>query len=307
MIIIKPSEMKNIMTPNPKTHDALFKWLISAFTEEFFAHYFPEIRIGKPRFIDKEFISRYEALKESLKGDLFLAMEVEISGEMQEIVIQIEHQSERENAGERAYEYSCYAWLLKRRPVWSIVIYTDDAHWRKRVAESFWYAFDRKHGKQFFHFDVIKVRDEKSEDLIRSHSLMCKLLALKADDRDADPEKLVHEIYRAAEAMGEKLDRDHMLLIGQWVSVYKKIPDERLEEIKKEVKTAMIATTISEHIFNEGKAEGKAEGKLEGKAEGKLEGKLEMLENLYLFGIISKEQYEKMTVPLREQLRSVTQ
>ena len=291
------------MNPNPKTHDALFKWLISAFTDDFFAHYFPEIRIGNPRFIDKEFISRYEALKESLKGDLFLAMEVEIEGHPKEIVIQIEHQSGREDAGERAYEYSCYAWLLRRRPVWSIVIYTDDADWRKRVPDSFWYAFDRKNGKQFFRFDVIKVRDEKSGDLIQKHSLMCKLLALKADDRDADPEKLVCEIYRAAEAMGEKLGRDHMLLIGQWVSAYKKIPDERLEEIKKEVKTAMIATTISEHIFNEGKAA----GEIKGKAEGKLEGKLEMLENLYIFGIISKEQYEKMMIPLREELRTVTQ
>ncbi len=57
---------------NPKTHDSLFKWLITAFTEEFFAHYFPQIRIGTYRFEDKEFLSRYEALKESLEGDLFL-------------------------------------------------------------------------------------------------------------------------------------------------------------------------------------------------------------------------------------------
>ncbi len=51
---------------NPKSHDALVKWLITSFTEEFFAHYFPDITIGKYSFIDKEFISRYEALKESL-------------------------------------------------------------------------------------------------------------------------------------------------------------------------------------------------------------------------------------------------
>lgn len=41
---------------NPKTHDALFKWLITAFTHDFFAHYFPGIRIGCYTFIDKEFI-----------------------------------------------------------------------------------------------------------------------------------------------------------------------------------------------------------------------------------------------------------
>jgi len=30
------------MEKNPKIHDALFKWLITSFTEEFFAHYFPD-------------------------------------------------------------------------------------------------------------------------------------------------------------------------------------------------------------------------------------------------------------------------
>ncbi len=59
---------------NPKSHDSLFKWLITAFTREFFKHYFPDITIGEYSFIDKEFISKYETLKESLKGDLFLAM-----------------------------------------------------------------------------------------------------------------------------------------------------------------------------------------------------------------------------------------
>ncbi len=39
----------NHLLHNPKHHDALFKWLISAFTEEFFAHYFPSVKIGKYR------------------------------------------------------------------------------------------------------------------------------------------------------------------------------------------------------------------------------------------------------------------
>ncbi len=29
--------------PNPKIHDSLLKWLIAAFTVEFFAYYFPNI------------------------------------------------------------------------------------------------------------------------------------------------------------------------------------------------------------------------------------------------------------------------
>jgi len=95
------------MEKNPKTHDSLFKWLIASFTEEFFAHYFPDISIGKYSFIDKEFISRYEALRESLEGDLFLVMEAEIDGELREIVIQIEHQSKRKDVARRVYRYSC--------------------------------------------------------------------------------------------------------------------------------------------------------------------------------------------------------
>ncbi|MDM8563389.1 hypothetical protein QUF54_08560, partial [Candidatus Marithioploca araucensis] len=86
---------------------------------------------------------------------------------------------------------SCYAWLLKKKPVWSIVIYTDDAVWRKQVTDRFWYAFDSQNGKQYHHFDVIKVKAEKSGDLIKKHSLMCKLLTLKADDRKSNPDELV--------------------------------------------------------------------------------------------------------------------
>ena len=254
---------------NPKTHDALFKWLIASFTEEFFQHYFPQIPIGQYRFIDKEFISRYEALKESLEDDLFLIMEVEIDGDIHEVVIQIEHVSRKADVSERMYEYLCYAWLLKRRPVWSIVIYTDDAVWRKPVSDTFWFGFSSRMAKQVCHIDVIKVKSEKSADLAQKHSLMCKLLALKADDRETDRGKLVAGIYHMAEQMGDALDNDKKLLIEQWVNAYNNLPPESLEKIKKEVKMSFVATTISEHIRNEGKIE------------GNVEGQIQLLENLF--------------------------
>lgn len=128
-------------------------------------------------------------------------------------MIQIEHQGKRVDVSRRVYEYACYAWLLRKQPVWSMVVYTDDAIWRKPVSTQFWYAFDSRHGKQWHHFDVIKINAEKSQDLMRQHSLLCKMLALKADDRDADPEELVREIYRAAAEMKEKLIEDRVLLL----------------------------------------------------------------------------------------------
>ena len=208
---------------NPKTHDSLFKWLITSFTHEFFEHYFPQIRVGKYLFIDKEFIRKYEALKESLKDDLFIIMEVEIDNEIHEVVIQIEHKSSREDVSQRIYEYLCYAWLLKKKPVWSIAIYTDDAVWRKPMKDQFWYAFSSKMKQQFCHFDVIKVKEEKSADLIKKQSLMCKLLSLKADDKDVDREQLVYEIYKVAAEMGDQMNNDKKLLLEQWVSAYNKL------------------------------------------------------------------------------------
>ncbi len=286
---------------NPKSHDALFKWLIASFTDEFFAHYFPGIRIGRYSFIDKEFISRYEALKESLKGDLFLTMEVEADGELRELAIQIEHQSGKEDVSERMFEYLCYVWLLKKKPVWSMVIYTDEASWKKKVSDKFCYAFDPEHRQQFFHFSVIRVRDEKSSDLILKHSLLCKLLALKADDDGTDPESLMYGIYRAVAQMKDELSNDRLLLVNQWTDFYGKTSDETLGKIRKETGMEIIETTISEHIRNQGKIEGEIEGEIRGEIRG-ITDQIATLESLHKQGILSKKKMEKMVIPLRQKL-----
>jgi hypothetical protein len=53
-------------------HDQLFKWMISIYIREFFAHYFPKVKIGKCESLEKEFVEKYEGLKDSIEGDLFL-------------------------------------------------------------------------------------------------------------------------------------------------------------------------------------------------------------------------------------------
>ena len=124
---------------------------------------------------------------------------------------------------------------------------------RKPVSDSFWFAFSSRKAKQVCHIDIIKVKSEKSVDLAQRLSLMCKLLALKADDREADRGKLESGIYLTAEQMGDALDNDKKLLIEQWVNAYNNLLPESLEKIKKEVKMSFVATTISEHIRNEGR------------------------------------------------------
>ena len=140
---------------------------------------------------------------------------------------------------------------------------------------------------------MFKVKSERSADLIQKNSLMCKLLALKADDRDTEREMLVAEIYQTAEQMGDMLNNDRKLLIEQWVNSYHHLSLDSLERIKKEAKMSLVATTISEHIRNEGKLE------------GKIEGQIQILDDLFLSGILNREQYESMVQPLRKQLQHI--
>jgi flagellar biosynthesis/type III secretory pathway protein FliH len=60
----------------------------------------------------------------------------------------------------------------------------------------------------------------------------------------------------------------------------------------------MVETTISEHIFNQGKAAGISEGELK----GELKGQIVILESLYGQGVLSAEQMNSMIASLRQKL-----
>ena len=63
-----------------------------------------------------------------------------------------------------------------------------------------------------------------------------------------------------------------------------------------------VETTITEHVFNQGKIEGEAKGK----AEGKVEGQLELLQKLYQEGLLTAKQLKAKTEPLRQIIRQLT-
>jgi flagellar biosynthesis/type III secretory pathway protein FliH len=136
----------------------------------------------------------------------------------------------------------------------------------------------------------------------------------------------VLEIYRATAQLKEQLTADQLLLINQWVDLYNKVPEPVLKQLKQEVNMEQVETTISEHIYNQGKIEGRTEGRTEGRAEGRTEGRAEgrtegraegraeslrehlaVLESLCRQGILSEAQLAAVTVPLRQtQTRSLT-
>jgi len=89
--------------------------------------------------------------------------------------------------------------------------------------------------------------------------------------------------------------------VNQRTDFYKKVPDETIDKIRKEIGMEFIETTISEHIFNQGRYEGEIRGKIE----GQIEGQILLLEKLHQDGVLSKKKMEKMLIPLRQKLNEL--
>jgi len=97
--------------------------------------------------------------------------------------------------------------------------------------------------------------------------------------------------------MKDELSNDRLLLVNQRTDFYKKVPDETIDKIRKEIGMEFIETTISEHIFNQ--------GGYEGEIKGKIEGQILLLEKLHQDGVLSKKKMEKMLIPLRQKLNEL--
>ncbi len=110
-------------------------------------------------------------------------------------------------------------------------------------------------------------------------------------------ESLLYEIYRTVAQMKDELGNDRLLLVNQWTDFYKKVPDETIDKIRKEIGMEFIETTISEHIFNQ--------GRYEGEIKGEIKGEILLLEKLHQEGVLSKKKMEKMLIPLRQKLNEL--
>jgi len=169
-------------------------------------------------------------------------------------------------------------------------MYTDDAKWRKRPLSRFPFAYHSSEGLVEIPYDIIKVKEHRSEELIRHHSLLVKLLTLKADDAGCDRKQLVCEIYRATAVMGDLLSEDKLLLVDRFVAYYAKVPKRDVNAIKKESGMSFVASTITEHYEHIGEER------------GEILGSLKTLKRFIEKGFITQEQFEIEAEPLREQL-----
>lgn len=286
------SDSKPTLT-NPRVHDSLFKWLIGRYTYEFFQLFFPHVKTEHIHNADKEFIQQLEESKASVQADLLLAMKAEVEGRKSEMIIVLEFKSKKEDAQEQIQTYFAHALNIYRKPVWAIVLFTDDDFWEAPDEYRIPIAFSSREGFIDLVVDVIKLKGLEAEKLSRHQTLLAKLLALKADDRSLDRKQLVQEIYLAAKAMGENIPDDINLLIQRFIKQYGRLPTQDIKAIQEAVDMIEVASTITEHY------------ELRGKREGKILGRIEMLEDLKENGLITEGQFNERLTSLQAELEAI--
>ena len=283
-------------------HDTLFKWLISSFFQEFIAHYFPKTRLGSYTILDKQFYKESKD-KEGVtneEADLFLIVEVEIDGVLQDIVVIIEHKSARTDVREQLMKYFCHAWLARGKPVWPIAFFTDDKTWRKPLDHRVWIGITNGE-RQYLVYDMIKLSEERSADLIRHRSLFCKLLALKANTAGCRRTDLLRAIFDQVAELGDRLDHNKTILIENFVKFYSNLSQKTIEKVRQEAKMAIVAPTILEQyqlIFKEnGKKIGQKEGQLKTCRES-----LATYEAMLADGDITESAFKKLADPISQKI-----
>ncbi len=285
------------MRGHAKPHDSLFKWVITAFLDDFFKLCFPLVNVSKFQLLDKEFYQRLGALDQSLEADLLIMADVEIDGVSWQMMILIELKSRRVMAMAQLHKYLLHACLISDRPVWPLLLYTDEGVWKAAVESSFPLAFHSTRGLNHVHCDIIRLQDFKSEELAYGDLLLGKLFALKADDRDCHREQLVREVYLALQS-SPALDENQKLAADRFVTTYGKLTSHQIDTIKQEVDMKFMGNTITEYYTILGEERGEKRGEKRGERRGKLQGELSSYQRLLEDGLIDNAYYEKVTAPL---------
>ena len=278
---------------NPKQHDKLFKWMLSEFTDDFFAYFFPGVAVRGYQLLDKEFTQELEKDEAAVEADLLLLMEVDLDGQIWEILIVIELKSKREDVSTQIQTYICRAFLLRRKPVWCIAFFTDDAVWRTRLPDRFPFLYHSREGIIDAPFDIIKLKEHQSTKLMRHRSLLLKLLALKADDRGCDREELIREIYRYVHEQENALTDRQKMLVEEVVQAYAALPPRKVQTIKEEAGVTFVASNIEEHYIHIGEER------------GKILGAIELVKEMLAEGSITREHYQRRMKVLEADLKKL--
>jgi hypothetical protein len=236
-----------------------------------------------------------------LQADLLIALDAQLEDQWHSVVVCLEHKSWRTEVAATVMEYAACAWLVEKKPVWSIVFFTDEGEWREEISDRTWLGYSKAGGRMMYIHDIIKVNRELSADLIAKRSLFLSLLALRANRKGLTHADVVAAVYRDAAALGEQLDNDQKLLIEQMVEAYSKLDRAVIHDIKERQNMRFVANSITEHYQHIGEKRGELRGKRSelGKMLEAGKEQLRQYEALLAEGILSKRAYTRLVQSLK--------
>ena len=277
-------------------HDCLFKWAISAFFTEFFLVFFPKLTLISHHLLDKEHYTNTDKGNKTTASDLALRLRVQTASETWDMIIIIEMKSRREDASAQVRRYIFSIGIVYEFPIWPVVLYTDLARWKKAPTNSCTLAYTYKHGKLDLNYDIIKLSNEPSQELLAKGNMLASLFALRGNPEGLAPESLVEAVCRAAKLCHDQLTDNQRLLVENFINAYSPVEPERLSQIKEKYQM-YYAPTLEGHIaYVEEKAmqKGEEKGLQKGLQKGKLEGKNELIAIMEAMGRLSKAEAESL-------------
>jgi len=269
-------------------HDQIFKNLIRSFFQEFMELFLPEVAelfdFGKVEFLEQEL---YTDVPRGRLKRLDLVVKVGLKGGGEKyVLVHNEFKAQKDwSVPETMFGYFCQLYLRHRKAVVPVVVFSDDAKWRKPIPDAFSIGLKERNYVDF-RYHLIKLKNLDYRSFLESDNPLAFALMAKMEYNRRQRVRLKADFLRLI--LGAGVDRARESLLVDFVetymrlnrkeeSQYQKLVSEKREY--KEVQTMI--TTYERRGEKRGEKRGERSGRLNEKRAilvrllGKKFGKLE--------------------------------
>ena len=271
--------------------------------ELFFPDISERIDFNHVEFLDKK---HYTDTKRGRHRYMDLVVKVKIiDGGEEYILIHTEFESSRPKRffPERMFKYYCQLYLRNGLPVIPIVVFSDDAKWRKMPPQRFTIEFNNKRYLDFF-YHSIKLKNMDWKLFLKQNNPLAYALMSKMDLDKKQRAKLKADFLRLA--IGCEVNPARESLLVDFIENYIKLNSKEQEEFDTLVKSDEVyeevikmMTVYEERGVNKGRQQGMQQGRQQGLAEG------EILDKQNILIRQMERKYGKLSVDEKKYIKSI--
>ena len=181
-------------------HDIVFKEILTVYFKDFIEMFLPKLSdqldFENLTFLDKEMFHHGTSRSKNYLDLVCKAPMLDKDENTKLILVHIEVQSTKDNKMvERMLDYYCHLRIKHHLDVVPIVLFADDAKWRKEVKNSYDMSFN---DKNYLHFkyEQIKLKHLDVRNYMNSTKPLAYALMAKMDLSHVDKKKLMVQIAR---------------------------------------------------------------------------------------------------------------